>query len=52
MNEEVNDGIVAWDEETSGNVQQQRKRTTANRPFRKPEVKGSSPFAGSIESRF
>ena len=31
-------------------AQEQEQRKTANRGFRKPEVKGSSPFAGSIES--
>jgi hypothetical protein len=31
-------------------AQEQEQRETANRGFRKPEVKGSSPFAGSIES--
>jgi hypothetical protein len=30
------------------NAQAQKQRKTANRGFRKPEVKGSSPFAGSI----
>ena len=28
--------------------QQKEQRKTVNRGFRKPEVKGSSPFAGSI----